>query len=519
MRLNIIIQYTFTILLCSIGIYSTFLPTLISGFKLVQTNPGDTLFNAYILEHTYQYFFNKNYIAELWSPAFFYPYRNVLTYSVNLFGVAPFYWSFRMFFGWLLSYQLWMILMFILIFISFYFLMKSLKINPYIASFSAYIFAFNLPRIYQLDHQQLFAQFYTPLAFVFLLKFLKTPSIKILTLFLLFIYLQLIGDFYLGWFLILSLCIFIPITLFINNKTAHRLFIFLSRNVMSTIIIFIFWISIMLYSLYPYVKFSLTVIAVRPISEVVKMLPTIYSWIQSPPGSLWYRDFSRQIPEYIGEHNLFIGVYAILLIIFSFGLYLYKKIYVNKILILTCFITALILFIISFNIGNGISFWVQIYSVVPGAKAIRAVSRIELIIYFYLIFSAFIALDVIYKNFTNKKVFTFILTCILVLIITEQSIYNRSSFNPNIFNKEITFVNTSIKNCHVAYVRTDATDFRRRINIQLVAMFAGLQSSVPVINGYSGFFPYPLDKNLEVAYLKKIINKTPLKHLCIVNLN
>lgn len=514
-----VLPFFFTLLLLIVGLYSTFYPTISSGFKLLQTDPGDTLFNAYILEHTFQSVFNKSYIATLWSPAFFYPYKNVLTYSVNLFGTAPFYWVFRSIVGWLAAYQLWMMLMFILMFISFNMLMKSIKVNPYVSALSAYLFTFNFTRVTQLGHQQLLGQFYTPLAILFLFKFYAKPSVKLLHLTLLFVYLQIIGDFYLGWFLILSIGIFIPVILYINNTLVIKWLLFIKSNIIRLTLTCIIWVVVSFLSLYPYIKFSSSPVAKRPISEVAKMLPTFYSWIQSPPGSLWYRDFSHQIPEYIGEHYLFIGGFSISLLLISLVLYCTKKQKKNNTLILSCLITSIILFILSFNFGNSISLWFQIYSIVPGAKAIRAVTRIEFIIYFYLILSAFMAFDVLYKN-VKKNIGVKVLFIILfVLIITEQSMIKRYSFSPAMFNEDVSFVQRSINRCKVAYVTTDTKVFYRRINIQLVAMFAGLQSGVPVINGYSGFFPYPIiDRNLNEPELKKILGRSTFEYLCTVNI-
>ena len=397
--------------------------------------------------------------------------------------------------------------------------MKSIKVNPYISTISSYLFAFNITRVTQLGHQQLLGQFYTPLAILFLFKFYTIPSFKLLHLTFLFVYLQIMGDYYLGWFLILSIGIFIPVTLYMDKTIVIKLSAFIKGNLISFLLTFVFWISMMLLSLYPYIKFSFTSVATRPISEVAKMLPTFYSWMQSPPGSLWYRDLSYQMPEYIEEHYLFIGVFSISILLISFVIYFTKKLKRNNPFILSCLITAIILYILSFSFGNNISLWFQIYSIVPGAKAIRAVARIEFIIYFYLILSAFMALDILYKNVKKNKYIIPLFVFLVVLIVAEQSVIKRYSFNPTMFNEDVLFVQRSINTCKVAYIMTDTKDFYRKINIQLVAMFAGLQSGVPVINGYSGFFPYPLDRNLKEPELKKILGKLSFENLCIAKLN
>jgi len=75
------------VFVCILGVLITFYPTLLSGFSFMQGS-RDTRLNNYFLEHSFQTTFNKNYIGKLWSPTFFYPYKEVLAFSDNLFGSA-----------------------------------------------------------------------------------------------------------------------------------------------------------------------------------------------------------------------------------------------------------------------------------------------------------------------------------------------------------------------------------------------------------------------------------------------
>src|SRR5262249_7559842 len=77
------------------GLWVAFRPTLASGFTCLQTDPGDTLLNLYILEHSWQWLTRTDYCGTLWSPPFFHPQPGVLAYSENLLGTAPVYWALR----------------------------------------------------------------------------------------------------------------------------------------------------------------------------------------------------------------------------------------------------------------------------------------------------------------------------------------------------------------------------------------------------------------------------------------
>src|SRR5215813_2605438 len=90
-----------------IGILTAFHPMIFSGGRLLQTDPGDTLLNHYILEHEWRCLSDREYVGTFWSPPFFHPTPNVLAYSENLIGAAPIYWLFRCVLGEVQSFQLW----------------------------------------------------------------------------------------------------------------------------------------------------------------------------------------------------------------------------------------------------------------------------------------------------------------------------------------------------------------------------------------------------------------------------
>src|SRR5947208_15136854 len=101
------------------GLAAAFTPTLASGFTLVQTDPGDTLLNHYVLEHSWQWLTRPDYAGTLWSPPFFAPTPLTLAYSENLLGTTPLYWLLRCVCPDLLAFQLWTTLVSALTFATF----------------------------------------------------------------------------------------------------------------------------------------------------------------------------------------------------------------------------------------------------------------------------------------------------------------------------------------------------------------------------------------------------------------
>ena len=68
-------------------------PTFSSHLDLMQTDPGDTLFNLYILEHVYQHFSKLHLInPELfWSPNYFWPIKDTLDQVQSIAYLDPFW--------------------------------------------------------------------------------------------------------------------------------------------------------------------------------------------------------------------------------------------------------------------------------------------------------------------------------------------------------------------------------------------------------------------------------------------
>ena len=70
-------------------------PMIISGFRRIQTDLGDTRLIHYLLEHGYLWVRRGPLHLEFWSPPFFYPVKNVAAYSDVLVGFGPVYWLWR----------------------------------------------------------------------------------------------------------------------------------------------------------------------------------------------------------------------------------------------------------------------------------------------------------------------------------------------------------------------------------------------------------------------------------------
>ncbi|MCW6037309.1 hypothetical protein K4A83_13655 [Spirulina subsalsa FACHB-351] len=516
------------ILFCAIGVVILFYPVIQSSFALMPSNPGDSRLVNYFLEHYFQLFFNRQYIGSFWSAPFFFPYSNTLTFSENLFGASPVYWVFRFLFDESTSFQLWMIAVSCLNFFSFSHLLKQFEVNLAFRIIGSFVFAFSLPRISALGFPQLLPQFFTPLSFLYICKFIQKPTIKYLTLFLSFIYLQILSGIYLGWFLCFSIFIFVLSIYSVRLNPKLQLIKFVKSSYKISIPIFSMWLLLIFIFLQPYLK-TKSVFGSRPYSEVDTMLPRLSSWFSIIPGSALGSALQWKNPDLpmIWEHYLFSGFTLILFSIISIIILTkYKKYLVksNQIIAISSFITGLVIIALSLRLPNGFSLWKTIYDIFPGASVIRAVSRIWTVVYFYILITNCICLTAIFQKKILRNIRLFLVFSLTIIVVLEQVSFTQNTYAKASFDKEsesIEYLLKKSQNCDFAYVQLSSN--QAFWADQVSAMWGGIKANVPVINGYSGNVPpnygsSTVSMNLETSiHWLQSNNPTIQGNLCMVS--
>ncbi|MBE9012460.1 hypothetical protein IQ250_19875, partial [Pseudanabaenaceae cyanobacterium LEGE 13415] len=451
---NIAAFYT---LVGCLGVFLAFHPTLLSQFAKAQADTGDTRFVNYVLEHTFQSVFHPDRVGNLWSPRFFFPFENTLALSENMLGAAPLYWLARAFFTPDLAYQCWTIACVVLCYVCFAIFLRSFKVSHVLSAFGGFIFAFGLVRIGRLFHSQLLPQFFTPLALLFIWKFLRQPTPNRLRLALACIFLQVAAGIYLGWFLLVSLLIFVPLLLWFDRASLKNTVEFVQQHWRSTLTTFAVWFGALLMLLSPYLKMS-KLLGARPFAELEVMLPRLTSWIYPFPNTLWYPSLSplsKNLP-FPHEHHIFMGFTVYVLV----GFALYIAIAKPKVLgeragfVKASLATALIIVGLSLYLAPGVSLWSIIYNTIPGASAIRAVSRIALFVECFLLTAAVLSLDSWLKRSPIKpRIATAIVLVIFGISISENFISIPLAFEKKpILQTEAEPGELMRQGCNLAYV-------------------------------------------------------------------
>lgn len=520
-RLEIALFHTAVL---AIGIFAAFHPTLTSGFARLQTDPGDTLLNHYILEHTWKCVSEPSYAGSLWSPPCFYPTQGTLAYSENLLGSAPIYWGLRTATDELTAYQVWMIAVCALTYASTAWTLGKFGVGPMLAALGAFVFAFGLPRVNQLGHQQLLPAFYSPPAIYFTWRFLERPRVTWLVAVLALVTLQLLAGVYLGWFLALGIGCFAGVSLLVPK---HRL-ISAQKTDLSPLPPGLDggrglgrggpWHTYkgFLRSRWRAVSAAMTLAAIilgatfwpyvaanqgfkRSYREVRLMLPRPTSWLSPAPASAW----SEVLPHAEGplnhEHHNFPG--ATMTVLFAGALIGSMRRGGTPAVAKWAVVTAGLLIGMSLAVDR-ISAWRLIYALVPGAKAIRAVARIFTIVGLFVAIGSLVVWQERLRRWGRAG--TALAGLLLLVGMAEQWQPRLPSFDPAAFYAESGRLAVELRGARAAYVELDpgATFWMS----QLAAMWAGLKADVPVVNGYSGRTPpgYPDEKMLwEAAELNR----------------
>jgi hypothetical protein len=519
---NFFIPFLLYLFVSLLGVFMAFYPTITSGFSKMQMDPGDTRLNNYFLEHSFQLAFNRDYGGSLWSPNFFYPFKNALALSDNLWGSAPLYWLFRGFLPSDVSFQLWMIGTTLLCFASFVILLRHFEVSHILSAAGGFLFAFGMPRMAQLGHQQLLPQFYMPFAFLFVWQFIHKPNSNRLILALIFIYLQLLAGIYLGWFLLVSLPILVAVSLYRGHALRVALKNYFTKNKKTTAAAFLVGSTAMIALLLPYMRMSRLLSGGHSMDEVSAMIPRLSSWLLPPPNSLWtflLEPLSKDLPA-SHEHRLFMGFTVIALTVLSVYTFFKKHEFLGQErsdIIKACLLVTLVIFVVFLS---ELGLWKLVYLFVPGASAIRAVARISLVLYFFLLIAILLSLDSFLKaTISNSKWRLLLSSSVCILALSEQILISPTSYEKSSFLEvEAELQGLMGKRCDLAYVSLNKDELYW--TIQLSAMWAGLRAGVPVVNGYSGGVPpsYPgVDHTLTVPELQQWLKDDFKGRLCLID--
>lgn len=471
-----------------VGLLFAFHPTLFSGLARIQTDLGDPRALNYVLEHTFRWISGGDRAPALWSPPVFFPQPETFAYAETLLSVAPVYWLFRLFGAPPdTAFQLWMMAMALLTFAAAYGLFRqAIGTGSLAASIGAFVFAFGAPRVAQTGHQQLIAHFYTVGAVYALVRiFSPAPelraraSIRIAAICLgLALAAQFYASFYYGWFAVLALAIAVfwsmvlPQTRSTLARTVRQQWPSLAMGAAAGV-------AALLPLASKYLQ-AASAVGVRSFETVLGMCPPPQAWLYSGSSSWlygWTADwslFTRITTEW--EQQLSVGLLTAC--IAGCGLLSRPR----RRLVVLFGLTAVTLVVLVSSVAGSAPLWRVVYELVPGAAAMRAVSRVGLLL--LLPISLGVALFV--DRIASRRCWW--TPPLLLFVVLEQGRTTTSYDKHEARQRHLAVASRVAPTCDAFYYSSPDAD-AWFVWVQLDAMWAQLATGVPTVNGRSGNNP------------------------------
>lgn len=496
------ISFQFSVL--NLGLYAALLagglvaahhPTLFSGFERMQADAGDTVLNHYILEHTWQWLTRSDYVGTLWSPPFYHPTAGTLAYSENLFGVAPVYWLCRTALPADLAFQVWMMLVSALTYLSAVAVFRAFGVMPILSALGGYWFAFGLPRLVQIGHQQLIGHMFAPPALWCLWMFLRTPRTATLAGLAAAAFFQLMCSYYLGWFLVLGLAVFAAAYCLHDRATIGRIVGYARNHWPGVVTIGLISAACVAGLMMPYIEANRGFR--RQLFECLILLPRWNAWLAPGQFGPWANLLSGVSSGLVSEQYLFLGfTFLVLLVVSAVALTFHRDRLgpARRRLAVACLLATAVLIVISLRGHGNFTIWTLICKSVPGSRAIRVGARIGGIVSLLAMTGGLLVLDGWLRRWRRPRLAVSIAAVIAVLGISEQISVSLPSFPKAEFAARVERLRGQLTPGVPAYVEIEPADSPILvIEQQLAAMWAGMLANTPVVNGYSGRYPtgYP----------------------------
>lgn len=455
---------------------------------------GDARYNMYVLEHAFLVFSGK--LSSFLNIPVFFPWTNIVCLSDTHWGTAPIYALFRWGGGTPESaFGNWFLVGFVLNYLSAYFVNRRFGLEALGASIGAFLFAFSLPVIAQDGHAQLLYRCFIPLSLWVFHRYLKTKDPFFIGVTAVLVAFQFLATFYMGVFLVFLLASYGIVIYFDNIKPqnsfwdqTHYLFFpnpIRGRRLFLTIVLMGFAFCLFLIVAIPYWHTQKLYGIERHYSEIRRMLPRIQSYIIGDRSLLWFskwEGFSKIVNR--NEHQMFIGAGAFSTIVFAL---LFKPFLMENPLSQRFFRVVGVLCVGTLVLG-GVSLY-QVLAYVPGVSAVRAVSRIILVLLFPIGFIVGQFADYISRK-NLKIISSMTVLWIMIIAITMESILAQKAVSPIAdLKSRIVSLERKIPTWDKDSILVVAAEGTQSYLTELDAMLFAQSKGIKTLNGYSGSNP------------------------------
>ncbi|MBV6484501.1 MAG: hypothetical protein KFKLKKLM_01007 [Flavobacteriales bacterium] len=513
----------FPLIFLILGLYVVPLSVFELNFLYIPGDLGDARFNNYILEHGYLYFTGK--LDSYWTAPFMFPYQNNIAFSDNLLGSLPLYILSRLVgFDKETAFQVWILLLFVLNFITTYWVLNKWLKNNLLACSGAYIFAFSIMLVGNIYNVQTLPRFILPFLFYWLWMFLNIGKLSYFTGFVFGLVYQFYCGIYLG-FLSFYVLLFFFISYLIIKRS--NLVFLINRKLFLQLLSVAFIGGIaMLPLMLPYYEHS-KVHGLRTFEEVVNTIPKIQSYFFTDSSSVFWSDLSehgKTMKEW-WCHFLYIGIIPWLTLLLAPIILFSSKVAKENKKILGIFLLSLFFSLLFSTNFNGITLYKLIYSL-PGFSSMRSVNRIiNTELFLFILVTVMVFKELI----TINKSLKWLVVLLPFMVVADNLIYgnNLMRFNKQEAQQRVKIVEKNIisqikpKSTTVAYMPFNILD-DKLLNINIDAMQASQNLGLNCVNAYTGSYPehyWPFFANLDQNNLTNWLNhhNQSLDNVSIIN--
>jgi len=472
------------------GTYMAYRPVFDSGLVLVRAEPGDGMLNHYLLEHSWLVLTDANYAGTLTKPPFYHPEPGVWWYSETLVGAAPIYWGLRTVTDFQLAYSWWMIACSALNFVSFAVVARRLGCAHCAAALGALGFAFLAVLVDQEKHQQLIPRYWMPPALLFAWLLGSAPAARALGGLSACLAMQALTCVYTGWFLVAGLATFVPLAAALTPGGVWKLFTFARGQWWPALLWAAPGVLAMAAFFTPYllVNRGLT----RTYGEAKYLIPDAPAWLTPPINAAWFETARGVLPEVSFECCLFHGFAATALFLTTVGWVVVKRRErpANWPVAAACVLAGAVWFVLCFRVGE-VSVWAAVMYV-PGAGAIRCVSRVVLLLDLFALVAGAVWLTHALAALRGAGRRAAAVAAVVLLVGAEQATHTPPAIPRAAYYAEADEWADRIRGADAAYIIPEPK-LQREFE-EVFAMWVGLRANVPVVNGYSGRAPldFPL---------------------------
>lgn len=457
------------------------------GLEFVPGDMGDSRFINFLLEHGYQW--STGNAPSFWNAGFMYPYQDSIAFSDNMLGTMPFYGIWRLFgFNQETSYQLWWIVICSLNYWSAYYVMKRWFNRWDLAIIAAWIFAFTIFNLGQLNYMQMMIRFMVPIVIYSGIRLVDTSSWKYFAVFALGIVYQFYGVIYTGFFLMYFSGFLIVVYAIIQKKYWFFVPLFKKNQILFTGISGVVAFALLAWLMMPYYEMS-KLMGLRDYDSDVRWhVPVVLSYFYAHESSYVWNILSvhcrPDVPVWWIQYT-FPGMIPLLTLLSIPFLWVYWKFRRLKVspLAWALSIVVFVLFVFFIRTQAGQSFYALLFKL-PGMSSMRVVNRfmhVELFLIIVLLISLLIRLP---------KKWSFILLILVILdnsFTQENLIRSRKSEIITRREQSIEFVKRRVKPEHEAFAFLSNRE--AFFKTQLDGMITSNYVKLPTVNGYSSGCP------------------------------